>query len=59
MSTTTERPRPKVRSKGTTPSIREVCLIGTRARRYVHIAPAGLGTQASGLSSERAISPKM
>ena len=55
MSTTIERARPKPLA----PSIREVCLIGSRVRRYVHITPPGLRTQDSGLSSKRAISSKM
>jgi hypothetical protein len=58
MSTITERTRPKNRSKILPPSIREVCLIGTRARRYVHISPAGLRNRNSGPSSKRAISRK-
>jgi hypothetical protein len=33
MTTTTERKRPKTRK----PILREVCLVGDRSRRYVHL----------------------
>jgi hypothetical protein len=46
MKSTTEKTRPRARTH--TPIIREVCLIGSPDRRYVHILPKGLGTEDSG-----------
>ncbi len=43
MTGTIPRTRPKVRpNKILAPSIREVCLVGSPGRRYVHVTPKGL-----------------
>jgi hypothetical protein len=49
MTGTIAKTRPKSRSHPTTPKIREVCLIGSLRRTYVHLRPGGLGTEDSGL----------
>jgi hypothetical protein len=53
MKSTSEKTRPKARTLA--PVIREVCLTGSPARRYVHLSPApeGLGTEDSGLRMRR------
>jgi hypothetical protein len=57
MTTTLKRARDGSRSKAArpAPAIREVCLVGDRARRYIHIALDGLGTEASERSEKRRI----
>ena len=59
MTTTTERARPRSRPKALTPSIREVCLVGTPGRRYVHIAPEGLRARDRGPGSKPAVAREM
>jgi hypothetical protein len=55
MTTTFEHTRPKHRPQALAPSIREVCLIGSRARRYVHLAPEGLGAEDPGSGGNRKV----
>jgi hypothetical protein len=53
MTGTIARTRTKPRPKALAPMIREVCLVGSSRRAYVHIAPKGLRTQDTGLKKTR------
>ena len=53
MINTTARTRAKSRPKVLAPTIREVCLVGSPRRSYVHIRPEGLRAEDSGLRKTR------
>ena len=54
MTGTIARTHTTPRPKALAPLIREVCLVGSSRRAYVHIAPKGLRTEDSGRKKTRA-----